>query len=95
MAVEAVANVRTVVAMGCEEVFYTMYTAEMVPHYTKGRTSAHFRGVILGLSRSLIYLAYGIAFFYGGHLVVNEGLTVRRVFQCVNTISNFTQSNSF
>ncbi|GJQ81867.1 hypothetical protein Trydic_g9893 [Trypoxylus dichotomus] len=81
IAVEAVANVRTVVAMSCEEVFYTMYTAEMVPHYRKGRTSAHFRGVILGLSRSLIYFAYGIAFFYGGHLVVNDGLDVRRVFQ--------------
>ncbi|KAI4456367.1 atp-binding cassette sub-family b [Holotrichia oblita] len=81
VAVEAVANIRTVVAMSCEEVFYTMYTAEMVPHYNKGRKSAHFRGVILGLSRSLIYLAYGIAFFYGGHLVVNDGLEVRRVFQ--------------
>ncbi|KRT85664.1 AAA protein [Oryctes borbonicus] len=81
VAVEAVANVRTVVAMGCEEVFYTMYTGEMVPHYKKGRTSAHFRGVILGLSRSLIYFAYGIAFFYGGHLVVSDGLDVRRVFQ--------------
>ncbi|XP_022916896.1 ATP-dependent translocase ABCB1-like isoform X2 [Onthophagus taurus] len=81
IAVDAVSNIRTVAALGCEEIFQELYNKEIAPHYLKSRQSAHIRGVVLGLSRSLMFFAYGVAFYYGGVLIVDEYLDFSKVFK--------------
>ncbi|KAI4456368.1 atp-binding cassette sub-family b [Holotrichia oblita] len=81
IAVDAIGNIRTVASLGCEETFYTLYTTELLPVYKKAKRAAHIRGFLLGLSRSLMNIAYVIAFWYGGSLIVNEKLDYSKVFQ--------------
>lgn len=81
IAVDAVGNIRTVASLGCEETFYNLYTTELVPYYKKSTQSAHIRGILLGLSRSLVNFSYVIALYYGGTLIVNEKLDYAVVFK--------------
>ncbi|GJQ81868.1 hypothetical protein Trydic_g9894 [Trypoxylus dichotomus] len=81
IAVDAIGNIRTVASLGCEETFYTLYTTELLPYHRKAIRSAHIRGALLGLSRSLMNFAYVIAFWYGGALIVNEKLDYTAVFK--------------
>ncbi|XP_022916897.2 ATP-dependent translocase ABCB1-like isoform X1 [Onthophagus taurus] len=92
IAVEAVGNIRTVASLGCEETFYTLYTTEMLPYYAKAKRNAHVRGIIMGLSRSLIYFSYIIAFYYGGHLILNDGLAFENVFKVAEALISAAMS---
>ena len=81
MAVEAITNVRTVASLGCEEKFHILYVSEITPHYIQGKRNCHFRGAMVGLSRSLMFFSYGIVFYYGGYLIVTMDLFYGNVFK--------------
>ncbi|RZC33786.1 multidrug resistance protein 1, partial [Asbolus verrucosus] len=80
LAVEAVANVRTVVSLGCEETFHSLYISYLIPHYQRTLRNTHFRAVVLGLARSLMFFAYSVCMYYGG-ILIKDGLLYQDVFK--------------
>ncbi|KAG5875736.1 hypothetical protein JTB14_010724 [Gonioctena quinquepunctata] len=80
LAVEAIGNIRTVASLCLEERFHHLYIAELAPYYQNVQRSVHWRGIVFGLSRSIIFFTYSASMYYGGHLVIN-GLSYERVFK--------------
>lgn len=80
LAVEAVGNVRTVVSLGCEEIFYQEYITALTPHHKRTLRNSHFRALVLGLARSLMFFAYSACMYYGGYLI-RDGLPYQDVFK--------------
>lgn len=81
LAVEAISNIRTVASLGCEKKFHQLYTIELVPHYRKAKKNLHFRGVVLGMARSLMFFSYGATLYYGGRLIIEQNLDYALVFK--------------
>jgi ATP-binding cassette subfamily B (MDR/TAP) protein 1 len=80
LAVEAVGNVRTVASLGCEETFHHLYISQLVVHHKTTLRNTHFRAVVLGLARSLMFFAYSACMYYGG-ILIRDGLPYQDVFK--------------
>lgn len=74
MAVEAVANVRTVASLGRETTFLEEYAKLLMPALTIAKRSCHWRGIVFGLSRGLFNFIYSATLYYGGQLMVYDGV---------------------
>ena len=83
IAVEAVSNIRTVVALGIEDTCYNSYVAAMQPSYELAKKNTHFRGLIFGLARSISYIALAACMYYGGYLMKQQDLHYSTVFKYV------------
>nr|QCO93567.1 ATP-binding cassette subfamily B member 1 [Chilo suppressalis] len=70
IAVEAVSNVRTVASLGREETFLKDYANQLLPALHLAKRSAHWRGIVFGLSRGLFNFVYAAAMYYGGVRIV-------------------------
>ncbi|XP_044258218.1 ATP-dependent translocase ABCB1 [Tribolium madens] len=81
LAVEAVGNVRTVVSLGLEETFHKLYISFLMEHHKRTLRNTHFRAIVLGLARSVMFFAYSVCMYYGGHLIRDEGLLYQDVFK--------------
>ncbi|XP_037914753.1 ATP-dependent translocase ABCB1 isoform X2 [Hermetia illucens] len=81
LAVEVVSSIRTVVSLGREKMFHDQYIALLKPAVDKAKINTHFRGFVFGLARSLMFFAFAACMFYGGHLVVNDGIPYVNVFK--------------
>lgn len=71
LAVEAISNIRTVVSLGCETEFLNQYIKELLPYLSIARKKSHFRGVVLGMARSLMLFAYAAGIKYGSSLIIS------------------------
>uniref|UniRef100_A0A1B0AKC4 ABC-type xenobiotic transporter n=1 Tax=Glossina pallidipes TaxID=7398 RepID=A0A1B0AKC4_GLOPL len=80
LAVEVVSNIRTVVSLGCEEMFYRLYMEMLGPAVKKSKRNTHYRGFVYGLARSLMYFAYAACMYYGGWCVIHKGMAFGDVF---------------
>ncbi|CAF4933946.1 unnamed protein product [Pieris macdunnoughi] len=74
IAVEAVANVRTVASLGREAGFSKDYAIQLLPALQIAKKTAHWRGIVFGLSRGLFNFIYAAALYYGGTLMVYQGV---------------------
>lgn len=83
IAVEAISNIRTVASLGCEDVFQQLYVSELVPYQRTTKTKSHFRGVVLGMARSLLLFAYAAGMAYGTKLIVDQEVNYGIVFTYV------------
>ncbi|KAM3965254.1 ATP-dependent translocase ABCB1-like [Aphomia sociella] len=72
LAVEAVSNLRTVASLGKEKMFLDNYSLQLQPGLQLAKMSAHWRGVVFGLSRGVFNFVYAAALYYGGILIINE-----------------------
>ncbi|KAK5639991.1 hypothetical protein RI129_010802 [Pyrocoelia pectoralis] len=81
IAVEAVANIRTVASLNAENVFYNQYCNELEPHHVVSRRNTHVRAIVLGIARSIMFFAYSVCMYYGGKLIVDEGMSYEKVFK--------------
>ncbi|KAJ8922242.1 hypothetical protein NQ315_004179, partial [Exocentrus adspersus] len=81
IAVEAIANIRTVVSLGCEDVFQKLYVSELIPYQKTSKMKSHFRAVVLGMARSLILFAYAAGMTYGAQLIINREVDYGTVFK--------------
>lgn len=81
LAVETVSNIRTVVSLGREKIFYEEYLSLLLPSFITAKRNVHYRGFVFGLSRSITFFAYAACMLYGGHLIVTEDLDFQVVFQ--------------
>lgn len=83
IAIEAISNIRTVASLGCEEIFYKKFIAELGPHQAACRKKSHFRGFMLGLGRSTGMFSYTATLYYGMHLMINASLSSATLFKQV------------
>lgn len=74
-------NVRTVVSLGAEEVFYQSYVVSLLPHHKRALRNTHARAIVMGIARSLMFFAYAACMYYGGVLIRDEGLDYSDVFK--------------
>ncbi|CAG9561788.1 unnamed protein product [Danaus chrysippus] len=86
IAVEAVANVRTVASLGREQIILQEYTNQLLPVLQIAKKTSHFQGIVFGLSRGLFNLVYSITMFYGGHLIVYNGIRYEIILKSAQTL---------
>ncbi|KAL0838717.1 hypothetical protein ABMA28_016779 [Loxostege sticticalis] len=86
IAVEAVANVRTVASLGREEKFLQDYATQLLPALYLAKRSAHWRGIVFGLSRGLFNFIYAVAMFYGGTRIINQGVDFADVLRSAQAL---------
>ncbi|XP_030753782.1 ATP-dependent translocase ABCB1 [Sitophilus oryzae] len=72
IAVEGVGNIRTVVSLGCEKIFYNLYIDELAPHIKTSLRATHSRSLVLGFSRAIILFAFSACLYYGGFLIRDD-----------------------
>lgn len=75
------ANVRTVASLGREQIILNNYATQLLPALVAAKRTAHWRGVVFGLSRGLFNFVYSIAMFYGGNLMVYQGVSYEIVLK--------------
>ncbi|KAB0792508.1 hypothetical protein PPYR_14467 [Photinus pyralis] len=80
IAVEGINGIRTLASLGSEQSFHIRYMAEIVPYQRMAQRNTHFRGLVYGLSRSLMFYAYAASLYFGATLIKNEGLEYAKVF---------------
>lgn len=86
IAVEAVANVRTVASLGREQTFLSEYAAQLHPALLRAKRSAHWRGFVFGVSRGLFNFITAASMYYGGTLIVYQGVSYDNVFRAAQAL---------
>lgn len=81
IAVEALANIRTVISLGCEDMFLQMYINDLLPYLKYARIKCHFRGIILALARGLVNFADATGMVYGIKVIIQGDLTYGDMFK--------------
>lgn len=81
VAVEAIANIRTVTSLGQEQSVLDRYNDQIDRVDIACRKKTRFRGVVFGLGQVAPFIAYGISLYYGGQLIANDGLPYENVIK--------------
>ncbi|XP_017069092.1 ATP-dependent translocase ABCB1 [Drosophila eugracilis] len=81
LAVEVVSNIRTVASLGREEMFHQTYIGMLIPAVKISKRNTHYRGMVYGLARSLMFFAYAACMYYGTWCVINRGIEFGDVFK--------------
>uniref|UniRef100_A0A1A9USS9 ABC-type xenobiotic transporter n=1 Tax=Glossina austeni TaxID=7395 RepID=A0A1A9USS9_GLOAU len=85
IAVEAIANVRTVTSLGQERYVLQRYSSQIDLVHKSCVKKLRFRGFVYGLGQSAPFFAYGISLFYGAILVAN-GLPYENVIKVAESL---------
>ncbi|GBG27421.1 ABC transporter B family member 11 [Hondaea fermentalgiana] len=83
---EAIYGIRTVTAFGLRTRVINLYDKHLVGPSKLGVKKGISGGLGFGFSQCVIFMVYGVAFFYASRLIANEGYTFRDVFTSVMTI---------
>ncbi|KAL1517854.1 hypothetical protein ABEB36_001562 [Hypothenemus hampei] len=86
IAVEAIDNIKTVKALGCESVFLDSYEAELYICKMAGFKRSHFKALVMGMARSLQFLAYVGGMTYGAQLIERNAADPAVVFKVLEVI---------
>ena len=81
IAVEAISNIKTVASLGQEPHVLERYLNEMKSVENACRRKVRFRGTVFSLGQTAPFFGYGLALFYGGIMVANEGLEYKNVIK--------------
>ncbi|XP_059052240.1 ATP-dependent translocase ABCB1-like [Achroia grisella] len=86
LAVEAVSNLRTVASLGKENMFLNKYSLLLRPGLILAKRTAHWRGIVFGLSRGLFNFIYAAALYYGGMLIINEHIDYPTILKSADSL---------
>jgi ATP-binding cassette subfamily B (MDR/TAP) protein 1 len=92
LAVEAVGNIRTVAGLGREKTFHQQYMSELLPAFNQSQVNTHLRAAVFGLARSIMFFAYATAMYYGGRLIVEEGVHFEDILKTSQALIMSTMS---
>ncbi|TMW46661.1 hypothetical protein DOY81_008256 [Sarcophaga bullata] len=81
VAVEAIANVRTVTSLGQERHVMERYATQIDLVEKACAKKQRFRGFVFGLGQAAPLLAYGLSLYYGGTLVANEEVSYEDIIK--------------
>ncbi|GLH14652.1 Multidrug resistance protein homolog 49 [Gryllus bimaculatus] len=79
IAVETIANIRTVASLGGEEAFLHRYELALFVSGKAARKKLRLRGIVWALGQTAPLFGYALAFYYGGYLVAVEGLPFKSI----------------
>jgi ATP-binding cassette subfamily B (MDR/TAP) protein 1 len=74
IAVEAIANIRTVISLCGEQLFLERYMIELQSAYKAARRKTQLRGPVFSLGQTAPIFGTALCFYYGGYLISTEGL---------------------
>ncbi|KAF4727611.1 (ABC) transporter, partial [Perkinsus olseni] len=83
VASEAIQNMRTVRAFMAESWTVEAYDRYAARSSNTSFSAASVRGLTFGASNCVIFLAYAVGFYYGGHLMVYDGLSYTHMMQAL------------
>ncbi|XP_017865605.1 PREDICTED: multidrug resistance protein homolog 49 [Drosophila arizonae] len=86
VAVEAIANIRTVNGLGLEQQVLERYVKQIDQVNIACRRKVRFRGLVFGLGQTAPFLAYGVSLYYGGLLVANDGLPYEDIIKVAEAL---------
>ncbi|XP_076061207.1 ATP-dependent translocase ABCB1-like [Oratosquilla oratoria] len=86
IAIQAITNIRTVASLHKEEQFAMEYSTALLKPHLEAKKQSHLRGIAFGFAQSVPFFAYAAVMFYGGYLVVNEGLHYEKVFKVAEAL---------
>ncbi|XP_052753180.1 ATP-dependent translocase ABCB1-like isoform X2 [Galleria mellonella] len=86
LAVEAVSNLRTVASLGKEKMFLNSYSLLLRPGLELAKRTAHWRGIVFGLSRGFFNFIYAAALYYGGILIITEHIEYATVLKSADSL---------
>lgn len=92
LAVEVVSSVRTVVSLGREDMFHDQYMQTLLPACNTAKRNTHYRGMVYGLARSIMFFAYAATMVYGGYCIVNYNMPYGNVFKVSQALIMGTMS---
>ncbi|CAG8508599.1 11057_t:CDS:10 [Acaulospora morrowiae] len=75
VAEQAISGIRTVISFGGQEREINRYMANLEYAYKAGRKKAIVSGIGLGAMMLIMYGSYGLAFWYGSILIVNNDMS--------------------
>nr|CAD7571344.1 unnamed protein product [Timema californicum] len=85
IAVEAIANLRTVASLGAEHLFIRLYEEQLRVAKASSQMKTKIRGLVFALGTSAPFFAYALTLYYGGVLTITEGLPYENIIK-LNTI---------
>ena len=88
LATDTISGIKTVVSFVWEEEAKRRFDIVVDDFYVQGKRKSHMGGFAFGLSFSLIFFVYALAFWYGGTLVGN-GELVRQISSFFLTTNYF------
>lgn len=83
IAVEAIANIKTVASLGQETSVLKRYGDELFRAEAECYSKVKYRGLAYGMVRVVPILGFALAFYYGTMKVANDGLEYKFVIMCV------------
>lgn len=63
--------------------FIDQFIQELKPAMIKAKKNTHYRGLVYGIARSLIFFAFAASIYYGGYLMINKGVQYYNVLRLV------------
>lgn len=81
VAVEAIANVRTVTSLGQERHVMERYATQIDLVEKACIKKQRFRGFVFGLGQAAPLLAYGLSLYYGGILVADGDIRYENIIK--------------
>ncbi|KAL7738619.1 hypothetical protein ACLKA6_006913 [Drosophila palustris] len=86
VAVEAIANIRTVNGLGLEKQVLERYTLQIDQVDIACRRKVRFRGAVFALGQVAPFVAYGISLYYGGTLIASGVLPYEDVIKVAEAL---------
>ena len=90
VAVEAISNIRTVAGLNLEQTFHDRYVGSLMERHAAVKRKAFYRGIIIGFASCAPMLASALVMYYGGWLVVHDGVDFRTIFKVSEALSTGT-----
>ncbi|KAF5290697.1 hypothetical protein FQR65_LT01987 [Abscondita terminalis] len=86
IAVEAINGIRTIASLGCEKRFYDLYMDRLDEYHQKCKRFVHLQGIVFGIARAVVLLAYGVVLYYGSILIRDQNLEYYRVLVVIECV---------
>ena len=86
LAIEAIANIRTVAGLRCEAKYVEMFTELLEEPHRRTIRKSHLRGFIFGFSQGSQFIMYSAIMWYGGYLVQHGVTSFSTVFTVAEAI---------
>lgn len=67
--------------LGREKTFHQQYMSELLPAHKQAQRNTHIRAFVFGLARSIMFFAYSTAMYYGGQLMVDDGVPFENILK--------------